>query len=82
MQYLDYEKLEVYRVAMGLVLVIEEVVELLPFGRAYLVDQVRRSSASVVLNIAEGAGEHAPAEKARFYRMAKRSANDLRSTCL
>ena len=80
MQYLDYEKLDVYRVSMGLVLMIEEVTERLPVGRAYLVDQIRRSSASVVLNIAEGAGEHAPAEKNRFYRMAKRSATECAST--
>ena len=80
MQYLDYEKLDVYRVAMGLILAVEEIVERLPIGRAYLVDQVRRSSASVVLNIAEGAGEHSPAEKARFYRMAKRSATECAST--
>jgi len=80
MQYLDYEKLDVYRVSMGLVLMIEEVTGRLPVGRAYLVDQLRRSSSSVVLNIAEGAGEHAPAEKKRFYRMAKRSATECAST--
>jgi four helix bundle protein len=80
MQYLDYEKLDVYRVAMGLILIVEEVIERLPVGRAYLVDQVRRSSASVVLNIAEGAGEHSPAEKGRFYRIAKRSATECAST--
>ena len=65
---------------MGLVLMIEEVIERLPCGRAYLADQLRRSSTSVVLNIAEGAGEHAPAEKHRFYRMAKRSAIECSST--
>ena len=29
-----------------------------------------------MLNIAEGAGEFAPKEKARFYRMARRSATE------
>lgn len=29
-----------------------------------------------MLNVAEGAGELAPAEKVRFYRMARRSANE------
>ena len=48
--------------------------------RRPIVDQIRRSSASVVLNIAEGAGEHAIAEKARFYRMAKRSATECASS--
>jgi four helix bundle protein len=33
----------------------------------------------VPLNIAEGAGEHAVNEKARFYRMAKRSATECAS---
>lgn len=52
------------------------VVARLPPGRAYVRDQIRRSSNSVVLNTAEGAGEFSPAEKARFYRMAKRSATE------
>ena len=31
---------------------------------------------SIPLNVAEGAGEFAPKEKARFYRMARRSATE------
>jgi four helix bundle protein len=44
-------------------------------------DQVTRSSLSVVLNTAEGCGEFQPAEKARFYRMARRSAFET-AACL
>ena len=47
-----------------------------PRGRAYLSDQLRRAVASIPLNIAEGAGEFSPADKARFYRMARRSATE------
>ena len=47
-----------------------------PRGRAYLSDQLRRAVASIPLNIAEGAGEFAPADKAHFYRMARRSATE------
>jgi four helix bundle protein len=79
MQYLDYEKLDVYRCAMNLILALETIIDRLPAGRGYLVDQLRRASTSVVLNIAEGAGEHAPAEKSRFYRMAKRSSTECAS---
>jgi four helix bundle protein len=43
----------------------------LPRGRAYLADQLRRACTSVALNTAEGAGECAGKEKARFHRMAK-----------
>jgi four helix bundle protein len=39
-------------------------------------DQLRRAANSIPLNIAEGAGEFLPAEKARFYRMARRSATE------
>ena len=46
----------------------------IPASRKDLIDQLRRASVSVTLNIAEGAGEFSPGEKARFYRMAKRSA--------
>ena len=36
--------------------------------------QLQRASASIVLNIAEGADEIAPLDKSRFYRIARRSA--------
>jgi four helix bundle protein len=72
----DHEKLDVYRVAIELVILIDEVVEHLPRGRAYLADQLQRAGTSVPLNIAEGAGEYASNEKIRFYRMARRSATE------
>jgi four helix bundle protein len=74
--YFDHEKLDVYRAAIDLVILIDEIVENLPRGRAYLADQFQRAGSSVPLNIAEGAGEYANNEKCRFYRMAKRSATE------
>lgn len=73
---LDHEKLNVYQVAIEFVLLADEVVEHLPRGRGYLSDQLQRAALSIPLNIAEGAGEYAIDEKARFYRMAKRSATE------
>lgn len=73
---LDHEKLTVYQVAIEFVLLANEVAEHLPRGRAYLSDQLQRAALSIPLNIAEGAGEYAIDEKARFYRMAKRSATE------
>lgn len=73
---LDHEKLNVYQVAIEFVLIADEVIEHLPRGRAYLSDQLQRAALSIPLNIAEGAGEYAIDEKARFYRMAKRSATE------
>jgi four helix bundle protein len=37
-------------------------------------DQLLRACTSIVLNLAEGVAEYSPREKARFYRMARRSA--------
>ena len=40
-------------------------------------DQLDRASSSVVANIAEGAGEFSRPERARFYRIAPRSAVEV-----
>jgi four helix bundle protein len=76
MDHFDHEAMDVYRVAIEFIALADGVAEKLPRGRAYLADQLRRACASVALNIAEGAGEFAGDEKARFYRMAKRSATE------
>jgi four helix bundle protein len=72
----DHERLDVYKASTEFLLAADEVAESLPRGRAYLCDQLRRAAISISLNIAEGAGEFAPADKARFYRMARRSATE------
>ncbi|MFT4058793.1 MAG: four helix bundle protein [Legionella sp.] len=76
MQYFDHEKLDVYQKAIEFVALIESIVKQFPKGRAYLIDQLQRAGSSVVLNIAEGAGEFSMNEKIRFYRMARRSATE------
>jgi len=76
MDYFDHEQMDVYKVAIEFIALADEVAENLPRGRAYLADQLRRACTSVALNIAEGAGEFSGDEKARFYRMAKRSATE------
>ena len=65
-----------YQVAIEFVILADETIEHLPRGRAYLSDQLQRAALSIPLNIAEGAGEYAVDKKARFYRMAKRSATE------
>ena len=70
----DHHKLDVYRRALELLETCDEVVNQLPPGRAHVRDQMDRAACSVVANTAEGAGEFSRKEKARFYRMARRSA--------
>ena len=76
MNAFDHENLDVYKAAIDFVALIDEIVEDLPRGRGYLADQLQRAATSVPLNIAEGAGEFSGNEKARFYRIAKRSATE------
>lgn len=71
---LDHTKLDVYQRALELLDLLDLIHERMPLGRAHLKDQLDRAGTSVVLNIAEGAGEFSPPEKQRFYRMARRSA--------
>lgn len=76
MSYFDHEKLDVYRIAIQLNVLIEDIVKQLPRGRSYICDQLQRAGTSIPLNIAEGAGEYSSNEKFRFYRIAKRSATE------
>jgi four helix bundle protein len=73
---LDHEKLEVYRVARELCRNVEARGRRWR-GRPDLIEQARRSASAIPLNVAEGGGEFARKEKARFYRIARRSADEL-----
>ncbi|HET7322453.1 MAG TPA: four helix bundle protein, partial [Longimicrobiaceae bacterium] len=66
----------VYQKAIEFVIVAEQITRTLSRGRRYLTDQLQRASTSIPLNIAEGAGEFSRADKARFYRIARRSATE------
>ena len=48
----------------------------IPDYRQDLRDQLRRASSSMVLNLAEGAGEFRASDKARFYRFSRRSGGE------
>ena len=76
MSCFDHEKLDVYKAAIKLIVLLDKIIEHLPRGKSYLADQLQRAGSSVPLNIAEGAGEYSGNEKSRFYRMAKRSATE------
>ncbi len=80
--YFDFEKLDVYQVALDFVASADDVAQELPRGRRYLKDQLLRAANSIAANIAEGVGEYSPAEKVPFYRIARRSAVEFGSHLL
>jgi four helix bundle protein len=76
MREFDHERMEVYRLAIAFVRTANGIRPALLAGRSALADQLDRAAVSIALNIAEGAGEFARREKARFYRIARRSATE------
>jgi four helix bundle protein len=76
MNQFDHEKLDAYRAAIEFVGVADRILEQMPPGRGYLKDQFGSAALSIVNNTAEGAGEFRPSDKARFYRIACRSATE------
>jgi len=72
----DHERMDVYQRALDFVRIASAIRDRLVPGRGGLADQLDRAAVSIALNIAEGAGEFARREKARFYRIARRSATE------
>jgi four helix bundle protein len=70
--YLDCERLDCYRVAVQFQVLAAALGRRPRLGS--LRDQLDRASVSIVLNIAEGSGRFAPADKAHFYLIARGSA--------
>ena len=73
---LDHSKLDVYHRSLELRDRLDQIQDVMPPGRAHLKDQLDRAGTSIVLNIAEGAGEFSLPDKQRLYRMARRSATE------
>lgn len=74
--YFDHERMDVYQSSLKFLVMSAGIIEAFPAGRSHLADQLHRAAVSITLNIAEGTGEFSKGDKARFYRMAKRSATE------
>ena len=71
---LSFQRLDVYQRAITFLALTTELSAATPRGHAALLDQLRRASTSIALNIAEGAGRTGPADAARIYAIARGSA--------
>lgn len=72
----EFQKLEVYQLAMKLKPLIASIEKQLPRGCGDLRHHVVRAERSMRLNIAEGAGKHRPGGKTERFRTARGSANE------
>jgi four helix bundle protein len=71
--YFDHEKLEAYKKALAFAEWVEPVLERLPKSAA-VQNQLDRARTSIVLNIPEGNGRFTPADRCRFFDIARGSA--------
>lgn len=69
----DHEKLDVYQKAIAFVSYADDILESLPRSLAAH-GQLVRASTSIPLNIAEGNGKHTPADRCRYFDIARGSA--------
>lgn len=69
----DHEKLNVYQRSLGFVAWATEISEKIPTKLSAL-GQLDRAATSIPLNIAEGNGRHTPADRCRFFDIARGSA--------
>ena len=78
--YYSFDKLEVYHLAVKFREIVKRIIAELPPHLQDDAKQLNRSSKSSVRNVCEGSGEFKPLEKARFYRIALRSAQESGGT--
>ena len=76
----DHEKLDVYQDAIRFVAHVDELLEEIPRSLA-VHNQLDRASTSIPLNIAEGNGKYTPADRCRFFDIARGSALEC-AACL
>ncbi len=74
MHQLSHEKLEVYQISIKFLAIAYHLIDLAPRGNGSAVDQLRRASQSIILNIAEGAGYPSTGKKKSHYAIARGSA--------
>lgn len=75
--------LKVWQEGHKLVVLVYKTTEKFPTKETYsLTDQMRRSSASVTANLAEGFGRHGYKEKLQFYFLAQGSLTELKNFIL
>ena len=72
----DHDRLEVYQLAREFNRGLQRLLEDLPAGQAETKDNLRRAAKSITRNIAEGSGRWKPADKVRFYHIARASATE------
>ena len=71
---LTYENLDVYQCSIQFLALSSEIIDDLPKGNSILLDQLKRASLSITLNIAEACGKTSQKDNSRFFAISRGSA--------
>jgi four helix bundle protein len=74
MEGFPHRELDVYKRTIEAISLIARISSAVPSRDGWLAKQIRRSAGSILLNLGEACGEHSPLEKARIFRISRRSA--------
>jgi len=74
---MHHTKTRLYYRSLELIDLAKSVMEQLPTGYGFLADQLRRASASVVLNFSEGSSRSSVRERRRYFQIARGSALEV-----
>jgi four helix bundle protein len=74
---LKHRQTRIYQQALALCSNAQQHIETLPRGYAYLADQLKRASSSVLLNFAEGQAKKTLRERKRYFSCAKGSVYEV-----
>ena len=72
-----FDRTRIYPRTLELIDLTREVLDHLPAGYGFLADQLRRASASVCLNFAEGCGKESKRDRRRYFMAARGSAYEV-----
>ncbi len=72
-----HRDLDVYKRASHAITLLARITGSIPSRDSWLARQIRRAGGSILLNLGEGCGEHSAFEKARFFRISRRSAFEV-----
>src|SRR5687768_16019864 len=76
-----HEKLDAYRVALGMARGAKALAQQIPGGHRSIADHLLRASSNVVLLLAEGANRRGPAEKRQRFVESRGEAGEVAAAC-
>ena len=74
---MKHDDTRIYKRSLELVRLTAQVIDQLPTGYAFLVDQLKRASSSVPLNFSEGYSKKTIREQHHYFRIARASAYEV-----